>query len=204
MSVLSSPYATQTTSGALPSAGLMVQPFPEPGNALRTAMEQLQWALINPPDTEEKFRALAALPRPWDPATCTGRMRAQLWQWLDSVAIWINEQHLWNVTSPGVPSCWPAHPHLVHDLATVASARYLAGFAFAPAPLDEWHRYCLPAFLDRLAERLGDGCQPGKHTTRARHERDLVHTEHRSARARAERFKSDVERADATVTKFGQ
>ena len=41
-----------------------------------------------------------------------------------------------------------------------------------PAALDEWHRYTLPAFLDRLHARLGEGCPPGRHATRPRHDRD--------------------------------
>ena len=80
---------------------------------------------MSPPESEVDLRALAQLPRPWDPATCTGRLREELWAWLDQVAIWINEQHLWNVARPGIPECWPAHPHLVHDLAVLACSPLL-------------------------------------------------------------------------------
>ena len=83
---------------------------------------------------------------------------AQLWRWFDQVAVWINTQHLWNVSGPGVPECWSHHQHVVHDLAVVACARYYAALTASPNPLDEWHRYTLPLFLDRLRDRLGEGC----------------------------------------------
>lgn len=59
----------------MPLVGLMVRPFPEPGPTIRTAMEQLQQATVEPPADEEALRELAQMPRPWDPATCTGSMR---------------------------------------------------------------------------------------------------------------------------------
>ena len=123
---------------------------------------------------------LAELPRPWDPAACTGPLREEIWHWLDRVAIWINTQHLWNVASPGIPECWPAHPHLVNDLAVLACARYYTRYA-SPGPLDAWHRYDLPMFLDRLEHRLGEGCPPGRHSPRPREDRDrrLLGEDHR-------------------------
>ncbi|UUZ59552.1 hypothetical protein [Nocardioides sp. B-3] len=57
--------------------GLMVRPFPEPGPTIRTAMEQLQLAMVEPPADEDELHELAQMPRPWDPATCTGQMRAR-------------------------------------------------------------------------------------------------------------------------------
>lgn len=115
-SQIASRAAAQGTVGGnamMPLVGLMVRPFPEPGPAIRTAMEQLQQAAVEPPADEDALRELAQMPRPWDPGTCAGAMRAELWAWLDLVAMWVNEQHLWNVTRPGIPECWPAHPHLV-------------------------------------------------------------------------------------------
>ena len=29
--------------------------------------------------------------------------------------------------------------------------------------MEEWHRYALPAFHARMADRLGVGCPPGRH-----------------------------------------
>ena len=47
------------------------------------------------------------------------------------------------------PACWPEHPHLVHDLAVLADQRRRAGPAITSDALEDWHRYALPAFLDR-------------------------------------------------------
>ena len=179
----------------MPLVGLMVRPFPEPGPTIRTAMEQLQQATVEPPADEEALRELAQMPRPWDPATCTGSMRTELWAWLDMVAMWVNEQHLWNVTRTGIPECWPAHPHLVHDLAVLACSRYYTSFAVTPAALEDWHRYGLPGFLERLRDRLGDGCQPGKHQPRPRNERDETHASTTVRRGRRQRYRDDVDRA---------
>ena len=172
--------------------GLMVQPFPLPGPTIRTAMEQLQQATVEPPADEDE---LAQMPRPWDPATCTGQMRSELWAWLELFAMWVNEQHLWNVTRPGIPECWPAHPHVVHDLAVLACSRYYTSFALTPAALEDWHRYGLPGFLERLRDRLGDACQPGRHQPRPRHERDKTHASTRLRRGRKQRYRYDVDRA---------
>ena len=187
-------YTAPSSAAMMPLTGLMVRPFPEPAHALRAAMEQLQFASTNPPESEEDLRRLATLPRPWDPGTCTGRLRSELWRWLDQVASWLNEQHLWNLAAPGIPECWPAHPHLTHDLAVVACARYYTTFAVNPGALEDWHRSCLPMFLDRLNDRVGDGCQPGKHMPRPRNERDHRHTDQRTRRGRHQRYTDDVER----------
>ena len=179
----------------MPLVGLMVRPFPEPGPTIHAAMGQLQWLTGETSADEEEMRALAQMPRPWDPATCAGQMRTELWAWLDVVAMWVNEQHLWNVTRPGIPECWPAHPHLVHDLAVLACNRYNTRFAVTPVPLEDWHRNGLPEFLERLRDRLGDGCQPGKHQPRPRRERDETHASAPVRRGREERYRDDLDRA---------
>ncbi|SDG04677.1 hypothetical protein SAMN05660662_0133 [Blastococcus aurantiacus] len=133
--------------------------FPTPPREIRRAFEQLGKA-------EEAGLAPTAvhlLDRPWDPATCSTHVRAQLWPWLDEVAAWLNYAYAWQ-TVHTVPSCWPAHPHLVHELAVLACLRVTAAGATGPHPLEEWHRYALPAFHARMAERLGIGCPPGRHT----------------------------------------
>jgi hypothetical protein len=150
----------------------VVDPFPQPPQTVRAAIDQLHLAATSPIASDEAVRQLAALPRPWDPATCLGRLRTDLGTWLNDVAPWINTQHLWALNSPGIPACWPNHPHLIHDLAVVASSRYLASYAVTPAALEEWHRYALPAFLGRLAERLGDGCLSEHQSTPPRSGRD--------------------------------
>lgn len=176
----------------------MVQPFPEPGPTIRGVMEKLQYATIEPPVDEDELQALAQMPRPWDPGSCTGQIRGELWTWLDQVAMWVNEQHLWNVTRPGIPECWPQHPHLVNDLALLASGRYYTSFAVTPAALEDWHRWSLPFFLDRLRDRLGDGCQPARHQQRPRRERDESHASATTANARRRRFHEDHEQASTT------
>jgi len=178
---------------------LMVRPFPQPGPLIRAAMEQLQLATVQPPIDEIEWRQLARLPRPWDPASCTGQVRSETWEWLDLVAMWVNEQHLWNVTRPGIPECWPEHPHLVHDLAVLACSRYFTSFAVTPTCLEDWHRYDLPGFLERLRERLGDACQPGKHQPRPRLERDQSHASARMRAARTQRHRDDVNRVPGTT-----
>ena len=62
--------AAPNGNGMMPLVGLMVRPFPEPGPTIRTAMEQLQQATVEPPADEEELRELAQMPRPW--ATPTG------------------------------------------------------------------------------------------------------------------------------------
>lgn len=183
------------TRSTLPPTGVMVQPFPQPGRRVRASMEALQFASMCPPESEGALRGLTEMPRPWDPASCSGPLRREVWSWLEQVAIWINEQHLWNVSRPGIPECWPAHPHVVHDLAVLASIRFYTGFAVTPAALEDWHRYCLPGFLERLSDRLGDGCQPGQHAPRPRVERDQMFASRRTCFGRAGRFRDDVERA---------
>lgn len=178
------------------TTGVMVRPFPEPGPATHAIMVQLHLASVVPPNDEEAVHVLSQMPRPWDPSSCTGRLRSELWEWFELVAIWVNEQYLWNVTRLGIPECWPAHPHLVHDLAVLACGRYYTRLAVTPAPLEEWHRYTLPGFLERLQDRLGDACQPGKHQPRPRHERDIAHSATPARRRRTQRYLDDAEQAE--------
>lgn len=188
--------ASSVPTGMMPLAGLMVRPFPTPGPMVRTAMHQLDKAASQEDIDEEEQARLADLPRPWDPGTCLGQTRIELWAWLGEVARWINEQHLWSVSRPGIPECWPAHPHLIHELASLACARYYAGFGFAPNLHEDWHRYGLPSFLERLRDRIGDGCQPSRHQVRPRTERDEKHASERVRQGHDQRFRDDVVRAE--------
>ena len=139
------------------TVGLAV-PFPPPPRWVRHAIEQLRQA-----DAAGLEPAgLRLLDRPWEPATCSPHVRQQLWAWLDEVASWLNHAYAWQ-TAQAVPSCWPAHPHLVHELAVLACLRADAADATGPHPLEEWHRYARPGFCSRLSERLGIGCPPGRH-----------------------------------------
>lgn len=188
--------APRPTAGMMPLTGEIVRPFPAPGPLTRVAIEQLHSAQmrVNAGEmlTTEELRELSEMPRPWDPATCSGHLRRELWGWLDYVARWVNEQHLWALNRPGVPECWPAHPHLAHDLAVLACLRFLAGIGLVPAQVEEWHRFTLPAFLERLRDRLGDGCQPGRHQAPPRLERDARHAAGPQRDGRCQRYDDDV------------
>ena len=140
-------------------------PFPAPPPLIIGLLDDLRLAAERPPETREEQRWLAALPRPWDPPTCPQALQEQLWRWLDEVASWVNEEHTWRVDRL-VPICWREHPHIAHELATVACQRHNAAYAVTPNLLEDWHKYTLPLFLDRIAQRVGaTGCPPGGHQT---------------------------------------
>lgn len=140
--------------------------FPQPDRLIRHAFGQLRVARLGTDDEKRKQIGdidPADLPRPWDPATCPPMLRKQVWVWLDQVAAWINHEYPWQYNR-FIPACWPAHPHIAHELGVVAALRYGAGLALTANALDDWHRHTLPEFLDRMATRLGTNpCIPGKH-----------------------------------------
>jgi hypothetical protein len=146
----------QQTRRAAPT--LMVFPFPVPGDHVRLAYRELHIAING---TEEEKKALgnhALLSRPWEPATCLDpEVRHDLWEWLEDVVIWLNREYTWDVSGL-IPSCWPLHPHLVHEIAVLADQRRRAGLAMTSDALEEWHRYCLPAFTERMRNRLRAHC----------------------------------------------
>jgi hypothetical protein len=140
--------------------------FPPPDRLIEHAFGQLRVAQFG---TEEEKRDQlggikpADLPRPWDPPSCPASLRKHVWVWLDRVAAWINHEYQWRPDKV-IPACWPAHPHIAHELAVLASLRYNAGFSLQPDAAEEWHRYALPGFLDRMHARLAPSpCPPGKH-----------------------------------------
>jgi hypothetical protein len=169
----------------------MVKRFPRPDARVIAGLMQLRDRELNMPDDSRVLLDVDELPRPWEPASCTSGTRAVIWIWLDEVATWINDQHLWSVSRPGIPECWPDHPHIIHDLAAVACARYYASLTLNPLALETWHRDTLPAFLSRLTERIGDSCQPGEHAPRPRHERDKMFARGRKQRNR--RYGADAQ-----------
>ena len=159
-----------TISAERVSYQLMVLPFPTPGPRVRLAYRELHIAVNG---TEEQKTALGVndtseLPRPWVPETCREpELRHEVWTWLDDVVTWLNHEYAWDV-APLIPSCWPRHPHLVHEVAILADQRRRATRGITSDPLEEWHRYCLPAFLDRMRHRLRDHCTDGHKTWPAR------------------------------------
>lgn len=141
----------------------LAEPFPEPSPVLAAVLDELRLASTHQPESEAELRHLATLPRPWDPPTCPPELRQLIYSWLDNVVAWINQEHTWR-TDRVIPSCWQDHPHIVHELATVACLRWEAGHAVTPTSLEDWHRYSLSTFLDRIAQRIGtSACPPGKH-----------------------------------------
>ena len=78
--------------------------------------------------------------------------------WLDAVVDWLVTEYVWDVTDT-IPACWPQHPHLVHEIAVLADQRRRAGHAFSSDALEEWHRYSLPAFTERMKTRLRSHCE---------------------------------------------
>jgi hypothetical protein len=153
--------------------------FPAPGPLIRHAYSELDLARSGTDDQKRALGKLSALPRPWDPPSCPPALRTQIWAWLDQVADWINHEYSWQ-PDRFIPSCWPAHPHIAHELAVIADLRRTAGYAFSGDALEEWHRYALPAFLDRVSSRMGTCCGPAKHDDWPAAGR---HREFRSARA---------------------
>lgn len=171
---------------------LMVQPFPRPGRQLQLAYRELNLASNGTPEQKKQIGNPAGLPRPWEPGSChDADLRHQLWEWLDQVVTWLNHEYTWGTTDM-IPSCWPLHPHLVWEIAVVADQRRRAGLATTSDALEEWHRYCLPAFIDRMRTRIRSGCEEGHQPWpgRSRHNQ---HTGAQETKAREDRYASDLD-----------
>lgn len=140
----------------------LVRPFPTVGERMAQAYYDLYRAeTAEKPAQVADLGPLDQLPRPWDLATITDLvLRAEVWNWLDDVVGWINRECVWEAGDM-IPSCWPLHPHLVHELGTLADQRRRAGNAFTSDALEDWHRYGLPYFLDRTRTRYRGFCEDG-------------------------------------------
>lgn len=174
--------------------GWLLEPFPEPGPLVRLAHWELHLAANGTPEQQNALGNHADLARPWDPASCRDPLlREQLWDWLDRVVIWLNHDYTWDPDSL-IPPCWPLHPHLVHEIAVLTDQRRRAGLAKTSDALEEWHRYSLPAFTDRLHARLRSHCEdhhqpwPGRPRHMELLNPDNVHT-------RATAFQTDSDAA---------
>lgn len=171
----------------------LIRPFPMPSTpGLQRAFHDL---FLAENGNDRKRRLVgdpARLPRPWDPATITDpSLRAEAWDWLDQVVCWFNAEYVWDPTLGVIPACWPRHPHLVHEIATLADQRRRAGIATSSDQLEDWHRYCVPAFLERMRARIKTQCD-GDHTpwpARGRHTRHLSED---WARDREDAYRSDA------------
>ena len=170
----------------------LLRPFPEVGPLMRQAYRELTIAANG---SKEQVRALGdtrLLPRPWDPATCRNpNLREELWTWLDAVVTWLNSEYVWDVDAV-IPTCWPRHPHLVHDIAVLADQRRRAGAALDSDPLEEWHRYSLPAFVERTRSRIKNHCEDGHQPWPAKG-RYARHANETSQHTRAQAFARDLQ-----------
>lgn len=167
--------------------------FPTPeGPQLRAAFHNLFLAANGTEDDKRRLGNPAQLPRPWDPPTCTTpQLRAELWTWLEAVVTWINHEYVWDHAAGVIPACWPSHPHLVHEIAVLADQRRRAGIDPTSGTMEEWHRYCLPGFLDRLKARTRTGCDE-QHATWPARSRYTRHTSIPAAHARQAAYRQDL------------
>lgn len=140
----------------------LVRPFPPVGPLMRDAYEDLRHVeQSNDLALNHVLGSVDDLPRPWLPATCASvDLREEVWEWLDAVVDWLNTEYVW-LGEDEIPGCWPLHPHLVHELGVVADQRRRATLTLNSDLLEEWHRYCLPAFFDRLRARTRGCCETG-------------------------------------------
>lgn len=176
----------------------LVLAFPQPGMRVENAYRELGIALYG---TEKEKRLLGNprhLPRPWDPPSCRDPLlRAELWEWLDQVVTWLNHEYVWDTTAL-IPACWPRHPHLVHEIAVLTDQRRNAGHALTSDPLEDWHRYALPTFTERMRQRLATHCDDRDHQPWPAHSRHTRHTAEQAAGARTRVFAADTaERGNA-------
>jgi hypothetical protein len=167
---------------------MVPETFPVPGPLVREALGVI--AIVRSGDEEliEQLGDLEELPRPWEPDTCSGPLLAQVWLWCDQVVQWINHEYAWRPTTM-IPSCWPAHPHLTRELPALACQRHAAREALDVTGLEEWHRYTLPTFIDRMIGRLGEStCRDGRHIEWPAGPRHAAYTDPNASRLRRENF----------------
>ncbi|MCG2805129.1 MAG: hypothetical protein L6256_06745, partial [Propionicimonas sp.] len=108
---------------------------------------------------KDRLGDVAGLPRPWDIASCPDPdLRRDVWQWYEAVVTWFNHEYVWDPAAGMIPPCWPQHPHLVHDIGVLADQRRMIAQAHNSNSLEEWHRYSVPAFFDRLHGRVKQHC----------------------------------------------
>ena len=142
---------------------MIVLPFPPPPMSVLAALDLLQDVQRRENGRPSPAGVVADMERPWEPASCTSELGADVWRWCDEVVGWINHEFAWRPAAL-VPSCWRQHPHLARELPVLAVLRWQAESAAVPEPMEEWNRYAFPLFGDRMVERLGETtCRTGRH-----------------------------------------
>ena len=166
-------------------------PFPDLTQRMLAAYIDLAAFARGGEAAEEIIATGEILPRIWDLTTIADpELRWDTWLWLDAFVLWLNSQHAW-YSADHTPACWPEHPPLVRELGTLAFLRFQAGEATGPLPLEEWHRYALPGYLDRTRDQRR-ACEE-KHQPwpgRAAHTR---HTNDDAAARRLRLFRDDCD-----------
>lgn len=185
---------TQRPNPARAGAPLpIVQRFPAPGRRVEQAYRELETAQYGSPEDQQALGNPRLLARPWDPPTCVDPpLRTDLWEWLERVVVWLNHEYVWDVTGM-IPPCWPRHPHLVHEIAVIADLRRTAGLALTGDGLEEWHRYALPAFTERMRQRMRAHCEEKDHQPWPAQGRHTRHAGPESAGEREATFNRDVD-----------
>ncbi len=174
----------------------VIEAFPRPGRGIEHAYRELHVALHGEDEQKAALGDPAQLARPWDPPSCIDpELRAEIWDWLERVVAWMNREYTWD-TAAMVPPCWPRHPHLVHEVAVIADLRWRAGRALTGEPLEEWHRYALPAFVDRMRQRLKSHCEDNEHQPWPAQGRHARHIAQPAADERSRIFELDLHTLD--------
>lgn len=180
----------------------MASPFPAPPPEVTHALEQLAIVRRHDPDELAVAGDLTNLPRPWDPATCPENLREAIWGWCDQVAGWVNHEYTWRPTQM-IPPCWPYHRHIARELAVLAVLRWHADKALTPDAAEEWHRYSLPQFLNRMTDRLGEtGCRTGTHVDWPADSRFAAFVDDDASREREQVRYADTGPDTSTVTRL--
>jgi hypothetical protein len=170
----------------------IVREFPRPTKLIASAFAQLQIAQSDDEVARKALGPLSELARPWDPASCPRVLRKELWLWLDRVVCWLNHEYTWRADRM-IPTCWPAHPHIAREVAVLACLRLSAGQALTADPMEEWHRYALPSFFERMIGCLGGSpCQPGSHRSWPGASRFTDYESPRVVSKRLETFGNDI------------
>lgn len=170
----------------------LAQGFPTAGRRVEHAYRELDKALDGSDAEKKALGNPRVLARPWDPPSCVDPdLRTELWHWLDQVVTWLNHEYVWDVATM-IPTCWPKHPHLVHEVAVLADLRRRAGHALTGELLEEWHRYALPAFVERMRHRIKSHCEDKDHQLWPAQGRHTRHTADEASSQRDKAFRGDV------------